>query len=235
MTAAQGAAFLSSQPFEARFSMETTLPPPRAALVDPSLWGVLSGNVLLMVMALALHWPVGDIMWIYWWQSVAIGATNFVRMWTLKEFSTEGFTSNGRRVPETQAGARSTAIFFAVHYGFFHLVYAIFLATLAPVAAMSPLDVVSAGLCVAGFIGSHVFSLRHNATQDFKGRKPNLGAVMFYPYLRIIPMHLTIIFGGVVVGFSLPLFMLLKTLADCGMHVLEHRLFLAPTKVGESV
>ena len=45
--------------------------------------------------------------------------------------------------------------------------------------------------------------------------KPNLGKLMFLPYLRIIPMHLTIIFG--IMGdstFSIVFFVALKTVAD---------------------
>ena len=44
---------------------------------------------------------------------------------------------------------------------------------------------------------------------------------MFYPYARIIPMHLTIIFGSSF-GGTLPLFLVLKTFADAIMHVVEH-------------
>jgi len=45
--------------------------------------------------------------------------------------------------------------------------------------------------------------------------KPNLGKLMFLPYLRILPMHLTIIFG--IIGgstFSILFFVALKTIAD---------------------
>jgi hypothetical protein len=48
---------------------------------------------------------------------------------------------------------------------------------------------------------------------------------MFYPYLRIIPMHFTIIFGSMLPQGMLPLFVLLKTGADAGMHLVEHWLF----------
>lgn len=47
---------------------------------------------------------------------------------------------------------------------------------------------------------------------------------MFTPYLRIVPMHLTIIFGGLFVhtGAGLLLFGTLKTAADVAIHVVEH-------------
>lgn len=211
--------------------METTLPPPRAksALLDPSLFGIIAGNLLSMILAVAQRWSAADVMWIYWWQSVTIGATNFVRIWNLKDFTTKGLTSNGKPVPETRAAARSTAVFFAFHYGFFHFVYAVFLSTISH-PAIEPRPALSAALAafaVAGLAASHVFSLRHNAARDFRDKKPNLGTLMFYPYIRILPMHLAIIFGGAVAGLALPVFMTLKTVADCGMHIIEHRIYQA--------
>jgi len=79
---------------------------------------------------------------------------------------------------------------------------------------------------IFGFMGSHGFFYRYNLQNDFKDQKPNLGTIMFYPYLRIIPMHLTIIFGSMLnTGGAVFLFMLLKTFADAGMHIVEHHLF----------
>ena len=54
--------------------------------------------------------------------------------------------------------------------------------------------------------------------------KPNLGTLMFLPYLRILPMHLTIIFG--MIGgstFSILFFMSLKTAADVLLDKLDRR------------
>lgn len=199
---------------------------------DVSLWSVVAGNALTMGLALTQKWPLTEIMWVYWWQSVIIGATNFVRMWNLKEFSTQGFSSNGKRVPETPAGARSTALFFAAHYGLFHFVYMVFLFVMPSVLdegarQSTPLDAALVAMAALGFAASHVFSLRYNASRDFRQKRPNLGALMLYPYLRIIPMHMTIIIGGVVGGVAIWLFMMLKTAADAGMHIVEHRIFQA--------
>ena len=68
----------------------------------------------------------------------------------------------------------------------------------------------------------------HNFAADFRQQKPNLGTIMMYPYLRIIPMHLAIIFGSMVSGLGLIIFMGLKTFADAGTHMIEHYLFQKP-------
>ena len=48
---------------------------------------------------------------------------------------------------------------------------------------------------------------------------------MFFPYLRILPMHLTIIVGGAIGSAgtgALLFFLVLKTIADVIMHRIEH-------------
>ena len=135
-------------------------------------------------------------MWIYWGQSVIIGVMNVLRMLSLKNFSTEGMTQNGRPVSETMSAKAGVAGFFALHYGFFHLVYALFLWQEQPLDALSMHEALLMMLGLSAFVGSHSFSFMHNFAADFRHAKPNLGTLMFYPYLRIIPMHIAIIFGG---------------------------------------
>jgi Family of unknown function (DUF6498) len=135
------------------------------------------------------------------------------------------FTSNGRPVPENEAGRRSTAVFFALHYGFFHFAYLMFLTRGVAGSRLGANDWLGIVVSVLTFAGAHGYSLAFNEGRDFKDRKPNLGAIMFHPYLRIIPMHLTIIIGSGVAGLALPLFIGLKTLSDAGMHAVEHALF----------
>ncbi|MFO1426872.1 MAG: DUF6498-containing protein [Steroidobacteraceae bacterium] len=52
-----------------------------------------------------------------------------------------------------------------------------------------------------------------------------MGHLMLMPYLRIVPMHLVILFGAARGGGPgmMLLFTALKTLADLGMHRFEHR------------
>ncbi len=132
-------------------------------------------------------------------------------MLALTNFTTDGLTSNGKKVEATQAGARSTANFFALHYGFFHFGYCAFLAEGAD--RLTRWDYLGfAGLAIS-FVMSHGTSFRQNIEADLRG-KPNLGVLLFLPYLRVLPMHITIIIGRGVAGdslWTLLLFAALKT------------------------
>lgn len=196
---------------------------------DYSGLGILVSNILVIIYALAEGWSLGSMVLIYWAQSVIIGFFHFFRILLLKSFCTKGFTSNGSPVPETPQGKWSTAVFFAVHYGIFHVVYVIFLLGFASSGSGEGEKSDQSGaawflLSVLGFFIGHAYSFYQNVRADLENR-PNLGTMMFLPYARIIPMHLTIIFGNLLGSNtgSLLLFSGLKTGADYLMHIVEHR------------
>ncbi len=183
---------------------------------------LLLSNLLTIAMALIQGWDVSILMWIYWGQSVVIGYFNVHRIMDLEQFSTQGFRINDQAVEPTRETQRKTAMFFAMHYGMFHLVYFVFL--FKDASLDGPVSLLGAGVCVLAFYLNHRFSWHYNRARD-RERVPNIGNIMFFPYLRIIPMHLTILLGGFLGGhgtFALLLFLLLKTAADVAMHVIEH-------------
>lgn len=192
---------------------------------DLSLWALIFSNLITIAWALIEGWSLAIIIWVYWCQSVVIGILWFFKILTLKEFSTEGFEINDRSVKPTQGTKIQTAFFFLAHYGFFHVGYAVFLCAQFKPAIIWPIL-----LMATVFAVYQSFSFFYNKKWVDK-RKPNIGAVMFFPYARIIPMHLTIIFGGTMASGSLGrnttlvMFMLLKTGADAIMHIVEQRGF----------
>jgi hypothetical protein len=198
---------------------------PDSWLRDSSLHGILLSNAITLTAAVTQHWSATPLLWIYWAQSVLIGVLNVIRMLRLKEFSTDGFTSGGRQPPPTRATKIQTATFFAMHYGFFHLVYGVFLMGGMPGGRVTTRDLPGIAVAVVAFALAHSYSMLCNHDEDFRQRRPNIGTLMFYPYLRILPMHLTIIFGSMLPMGALPLFVLLKSAADGGMHLVEHALF----------
>jgi len=190
--------------------------------VDRSVALLVLANLVTIVIAVVQKWNLRDIMWIYWGQSVIIGVFNWRRILDLKQFSTEGFRINDQPVEPTRKTQLQTAWFFLFHYGFFHFVYFLFLYHDNRPLPNSRLLVIAA--CIGAFLVNHAFSYWHNRERDMN-RKPNIGTVMFFPYARIIPMHLTIVSGSFFAGDSragLLLFLGLKTVADVIMHMVEH-------------
>ena len=189
---------------------------------DRSMVVLLLSNLVTIALAVYQHWDVFVLMWVYWGQSVIIGYFNVRRIMDLKRFSTAGFMINDQPVKPTPATQRQTAVFFALHYGIFHLGYLVFLSADTKVAGGFPVFYVL--LCIGVFYLNHWFSYRYNREQE-QQRVPNIGNIMFFPYIRIIPMHLMIVAGVTVLGGStgaLIVFLLLKTAADAAMHVVEH-------------
>jgi hypothetical protein len=189
-------------------------------LLDGSVWSLVAVNLFALCIARWQGWSTVSLMIVYWAQSVIIGVANVFRILALDRFSTENFKINDKPVDPTPATKRNVAGFFALHYGFFHLIYLLFL--LAD-ARGERLFTAWFWACTAAFALNHLWSYRYNRDVDRQGTS-NIGILMFTPYLRIVPMHLTILLGGALParGASLWLFGGLKTLADALMHVVEH-------------
>ena len=97
--------------------------------LDSSLWALIISNLVIIAWALLEGWSLDPLMWIYWCQSAIIGLFWFFKILGLKEFSTKGFKINDRSVAPTKETKNQTAVFFLIHYGFFHFGYLIFLIT----------------------------------------------------------------------------------------------------------
>jgi hypothetical protein len=160
---------------------------------------------------------------------------NFVRMYKLKNFSTENFTSNGKPVSNTTQTAKSTAFFFLIHYGLFHFIYFFFIIMIlfSIPGARGGFDSEIFLLSVLSYFISSIFALRYHIEAD-KEDKPNIGTLMFIPYLRVVPMHIFIMLGmGLfmskkeIMGMDiLEFFIILKTISDVLMHILSEKTWL---------
>ncbi len=195
-----------------------------ALLMKPSVFALVLANVATIVLAIIGNWDVLSVLWIYWFQSVIIGIFNVPKMFVV------AVRNHG---PKGIGIAAPISLFFIFHYGMFHLVYAIFLGVFTMMrgeiaglgATTAQTDPYLLGIAVLIFAANHLFSFLYNFRKD---KKTSLAQVMFFPYARIFPMHLTIIFGGMflVLGtgsaFVLVLFIALKTIVDVAMHIAEH-------------
>lgn len=189
---------------------------------DAAVVGIVLMNVVVMFAALISGDGLVMLMWPYWIQSIVIGYFNVRRIQKLQRFSTDGLKINNRSVSPTPSTRRQTWMFFTVHYGFFHFGYMVFLLTLSngELASWGPMWF---AVTAVGYLLSHGQSHREHVDADLRGT-PNIGTLMFIPYIRIVPMHLTIIIGATLSnGPGLLVFAVLKTIADVAMHKVEHR------------
>jgi len=188
---------------------------------DRSLTFLLLTNLAVLACAVLQHWNVTDLLWIGWGQSVMIGYYNVHRIVDLDRFSTDGFLNSIHPLQPNCETQRCTAVGFALHYGLFHLVYGVFLLTTFRVHPDFPLTGVL--ICVLAFWYTHRYSYHYNRGRD--ADVPNIGTLLFFPYLRVIPMNLVILLGGEYMGedmLALALVLIIKTAVDLAMHVIEH-------------
>lgn len=200
-----------------------------------STLSLIFSNLLVIFFAIVDGISANEVLWIYWSQSVIIGIFNFIKMITLKEFSTEGFKQGNKQPSPTRATAISSAIFFLFHYGFFHFIYAVFLGVFSEFSGSSNSNsgakyfLLSAGMFFISYLIEFI-----NSRKEVSDELPNLGFIMFAPYARIIPMHLTIILGGFIGAagsfFStntnlaiIVLFIGIKTVVDLITHAIDFK------------
>ncbi len=186
--------------------------------IDSSGAMLLASNLLTIALAVVLSWQLMTILWGYWLQSVIIGLFTFLKLIMLG-------IGNIRKATIASLGSIFLGFFFAFHYGFFHLAYAVFLAVFSfGMTAFGGVDIFAVLIMGIIFFANHAFSFYKNflkkgpselevPLRDIalwgQGKEAKIqyslaiGKFAFNafgePYARIFPMHLTIIFAGIAV------------------------------------
>lgn len=216
--------------------MATTTPPELDAQrpADRAVIGIVATNGAILLWALWQQWSILQLLWPFWLQSLIIG---FYARERLRRYAASG--AGGTSV---QPGMHNL---FALHYGGFHLFYLFFLIalTVTPDAAgyievtntatgrvsavyighVQPLDYLAYVLITFGFWRAHRASHREHVEADLAA-SPTVGMLMFLPYLRVLPMHLSIMAAVALgAGGAIGIVILLKTCVDVAMHSIEHR------------
>jgi len=190
---------------------------------DLSLWSLIFSNFLVAAWAIVSKWSLAWMMLVYWIQSLSIGFFWLLRILTVKKFI-EGLES---RV--SSAARRSTVVGeFVLGYLGFHLV----LGTVIWLHFLKDRPTVLI-LCAGGiFFLDGFLSFIRNKVPEYKSFQ--LRDFVFYPMIRIIPIHLTIFIGVAMQDFldidfgnslTILLFLLLKTIVDVSTYLKERKIF----------
>lgn len=186
---------------------------------DIGFWSLLLWNLFLIYYQFQHPETFKTILWIYWAQSVLIGLFNFLDIITLQKVLPGSWNEDGKSVSDEKAKG-CAAFFFLFHYGFFHLVYIIFL--VAFVKAPGQFDFNFFALSVIIFFMSLLITFIQRKTK-FSEIPGNIGKMFILPYLRIIPMHLTILLPAFIGVSAFTLFTVLKTIVDVLFYLIAKR------------
>jgi hypothetical protein len=208
---------------------------------DSSLAALLVANIITIVLAVLENWDLATVLFIYWAQSIIIGLFAVITILSADSATLAAEMNRSATESPAKKPAWNTrgimlykgvmAGFFCLHYGLFHWGYFAFI---VEGSLFGPVNFAAGGVWAACgiFFCNHLYSFLYNRGKERQDVQ-SLNAAFFRPYNRIIPMHLTIIFGSIVVlilgllGITtvlpvLVLFLVLKTYLDVRMHVRKH-------------
>lgn len=198
---------------------------------SPSSLALIAANLLPLYGVLVLGWPVFPIMLLFWLENVVIGVLNAARMLLADPADPALWTAKLFMVP-----------FFCFHYGMFTMIHGVFVIALfggnqykqldhglwpteSIIRAVTDFDL---ALALIALTASHMFSFFWNYLLRGEFRRAALTKLMHQPYGRIIVLHVTIIFGGLLIqSLGSPLWALLLLIAlkigvDLKAHIREH-------------
>lgn len=164
---------------------------------------------------------IHTIIALFWLQSVVIGVFNALDIFTLTNTVPGSFEINN--TDGNRPGCAGS--FFLVHYGFFHGMYLLFL--VPSVINLRELDWSFLRISFWLLIACSVVEFIRDKIRN-KEEAVNIGMMFFFPYARIIPMHLIILVPSFFIVSKPFLFLVLKTLADVIMYIVYKKLVFKP-------
>ncbi|MBF8264444.1 MAG: hypothetical protein HW384_308 [Dehalococcoidia bacterium] len=200
-----------------------------ADLKKPTVVILILSNLVPLYGVLFLDWEVFPILLLFWTENIIIGVFNIFKMAICSPASPGQWAAKLFLVP-----------FFSVHYGIFTLVHGLFIYTLfggliikeTEIPDLTLLRQITGGYSFTlGFLSlflSHGISFVINYIHKGKYKQANLNNLMWQPYGRVVILHLTIIFGGMLVSAlgsptgGLILLVVLKMAIDALSHLKLH-------------
>jgi len=203
----------------------------RPGWFSPTALVLIAANLLPLYGVLVLGWAVFPIVVLFWLENVIIGALNLLRILFARPTDTAQWAGKLVLVP-----------FFAFHYGLFTAIHGLFVFVLfggepyrALVDGLWTIDTARRAIVefslwpgIGALAASHLFSFFWNYLGQGEYRQASPQMLMQAPYSRIVALHVTILFGGLLIQlfhspvWSLLLLIGLKIGIDLRAHLKEH-------------
>jgi hypothetical protein len=186
---------------------------------DPSFWSLIAANVIAVVWAVIDDWPLPVLIPIYWCQSIVIGFFWFLKICELTDFQVPG--REDLSMEEAFRFRTLTAVAFMFFYFFFLSIPGALLLNPKLTSENRWSILIMAGI----FFISHCLSFSKTSTW-IRAERPTQD-IVFFPFVRIIPMYVPLMLAATELGQKAPLvvFLVLKTWVDVAMHAVEHHHF----------
>ncbi|MFN8299294.1 MAG: DUF6498-containing protein [Chitinophagales bacterium] len=189
---------------------------------DHQFWSLLAINIIIIIYYFYYHTSFKTLVWVYWSQSIVIGVFNFLHLVTIENIVPGSIEMNKEKVKTPGQVIGCIGPFFAFHYGFFHLVYLVFLFSITD--ANEKLDYHLLQVAVGTLVLDQLWNFIRLREYE-KTHPANVGVLFFLPYLRVVPMHLTIILPAFIGISSMVLFLFLKTGADLLGYIITRAIY----------
>jgi hypothetical protein len=190
-------------------------------LQDSGFWLLLFFNLYSIKLYFNNPASINSLYFIFWLQSTVIGIFNFIGILAFTNRVKKSFTVNNSKENKPVYAA----FFFLVHYGIFHFVYLIFI--LADVADLKHVSFVQLKFIFWALIVTYTIQFINDKKRN-KTQPVDIGTMFFFPYLRIIPMHIAILIPKFTQLEAPLVFLFFKIVADIMMYIIYQRLMFKP-------
>lgn len=196
----------------------------RETIKDPSALLLVFTNLITIFLTIVQSWNFITIVWIYWCQSVVVAILHLIRIKTYQYRSLKGVYINNVPIESAEEFKSKILGYFTFFYLIYFFIGGILIILISNNFKMDNLNVdydyYAIFLTAILFFINHLFSFFYNRNKEIKSQ--NIRKLVYFPILRIIPIHIVIILGMFVGKSIFPLFLLLKIIYDVSAHSIEH-------------
>ena len=195
---------------------------------DLSLWILIILNILSLVIAIVENENFGYVVLIAWGQSIIVGIFATKRISKVKEFAIEPASEDRKEFNPNHSKNRLAVIFF-LSYSLFHIVYLAFILFFYITKSVELPSILSFFCLIVLFFFHHLYVYNKRNKRELNDIElPRLSKLTQEPFIRMVPVHLIMLFGVVMFSMGMPgiigiiVFQLIKLFFDMLFHAFKN-------------